>query len=24
VVHWTQKYGQGVHEDYAIHCYDER
>ena len=28
MVHWTQKYDQGVaiglHEDYPIHCYDER
>jgi len=24
VVHWTQKYDQGIHEDYPIHCYDER
>jgi len=24
VVHWTPKYDQGVHEDYPIHCYDER
>jgi len=25
VVHWTQKYDQGVglYEDYPIHCYDE-
>jgi len=25
MVHWTQKYDQGVHEDYPlIHCYDKR
>jgi len=24
VVHWTQTYDQGVHEDYPIHCFDER
>jgi len=24
MVHWTQKYDQGVHEDYPIHCSDER
>jgi len=24
VVHWTQKYGQEVYEDYSTHCYDER
>jgi len=26
VVHWTQKYDQGVdlHKDYPIHCYEER
>jgi len=24
VARWTQKYKTGVHEDYPIHCYDER
>jgi len=24
VVHWTQKYDQGVHKDYLIHCYCKR
>jgi len=24
VVHWTQEYANGVHENYPIHCYDER
>ena len=24
VVHWTQEYAQGVHEDHPIHCCDER
>jgi len=24
VVHWTQKYNQGVHENYHIHFYGER
>jgi len=24
VVHWTQKYDQGVNEYYPIHCYVER
>jgi|SRR6218665_3722656 len=26
MVHWTQKYNQGVHKDYPIglHCYDHR
>jgi len=24
MVNWTQKYNQGVHEDYPIHCYDVR
>ena len=23
-IHWTQKYDQRVHEDYPIHCHDER
>jgi len=24
VVHWTQKFDQEAHEDYPLHCYDER
>ena len=24
MVHWAQKYDQGVQQDYPIHCYDER
>ena len=23
VVHCTQKYDKGVHEDYSMHCYDQ-